>query len=208
MGKDGGTQLWCPNCESIQTCRVDTTYIETDENRGNVFWRRVPSIRSFRRPRVCNECGEFFWTDEVSEDLLEKLLDYEELNGAFSLEKLQKEIAEFAAERDWEKFHTLKNLVLALVGEVGELAEVVQWKSDAEIESELSKKPEEKLFDLLSESETLSNRLEEELADVFIYLLRIATITEIDLISVVKAKMEQNAARYTIEKSKGNAEKQ
>ena len=208
MGKDGGTQLWCPNCKSIQVCRVDSIYIESDENRGNVFWHRVPSIRSFRRPRVCNKCEESFWTDEVNEDLLEKLLDYEELSGAYSLEGLQKEIAKFAAERDWEKFHTLKNLVLALVGEVGELAEVVQWKSDAEIESEFSKKPEERLLDAIFESETLANRLEEELADVFIYLLRISTVTEIDLISAVKAKMEQNAIRYTIEKSKGNSEKQ
>ena len=208
MGKDGGTQLWCPNCKSIQVCRVDSTYIESDENRGNVFWHRVPSIRSFRRPRVCNKCEESFWTDEINEDLLETLLDYEELSGAYSLEGLQKEIAKFAAERDWEKFHTLKNLVLALVGEVGELAEVVQWKSDAEIESEFSKKPEERLLDAIFESETLANRLEEELADVFIYLLRISTVTEIDLISAVKAKMEQNAIRYTIEKSKGNSEKQ
>jgi NTP pyrophosphatase (non-canonical NTP hydrolase) len=208
MGKDGGTQLWCPNCKSIQVCRVDTSYVETDENRGNVFWHRVPNIKSFRRPRVCNKCEEFFWTDEVNEDLLEKFLDYEELSGAYSIEGLQNEIAKFAAERDWEKFHTLKNLVLALVGEVGELAEVVQWKSDDEIESELGRTPEEKLLDVIFEKKNLTNQLEEELADVFIYLLRISTITQIDLISAVKAKMEQNASRYTIEKSKGNAEKQ
>lgn len=208
MGKDGGTQLWCPNCESIQVCRVDPTYIESDENRGNVFWHRVPSIRSFRRPRVCNKCEESFWTDEVNEDLLEKLLDYEELSGAYSLEGLQKEIAKFAAERDWEKFHTLKNLVLALVGEVGELAELVQWKTDSEIKQEIEKNPEEKLLEAIFETNSLSNRLEEELADVFIYLLRISSITKIDLISAVKSKMEQNAARYTVEKSKGNADKQ
>ena len=208
MGKDGGTQLWCPNCESIQICRVDTTYVETEENRGNVFWYRAPSINSFRRPRVCNKCEEFFWTDEINEGLLQKLLDYEELSGVYSLEGLQKEITTFAAERDWEKFHTLKNLVLALVGEVGELAEVVQWRTDSEIESELDKRPEQKLLDVIFEADTLPNRLEEELADVFIYLLRISTVTKIDLISAVKSKMEQNAARYTVEKSKGNADKQ
>lgn len=208
MGKDGGTQLWCPNCESIQVCRVDTTYVETDENRGNVFWHRAPHIRSFRRPRVCNECEEFFWTDEVNEDLLDKFLDYEELTDANSVESLQKEISKFASERDWEKFHTLKNLVLALMGEVGELAELVQWKTDAEIESEFSKKVEEKIIDLILEKKSLSYQLEEELADVFIYLLRISTITDIDLISAVKAKMELNANRYTVEKSKGNADKQ
>ena len=140
--------------------------------------------------------------------MLEKFLDYEELSGAYSIEGLQNEIAKFAAERDWEKFHTLKNLVLALVGEVGELAEVVQWKSDDEIKSELGRTPEEKLLDVIFEKKTLSNQLEEELADILIYLLRISTITNIDLIAAVKAKMELNAKRYTVEKSKGNAEKQ
>lgn len=207
MGKDGGTQLWCPKCESIQVCRVDTTHVETYEKRGNVFWKRVPSIRSFRRPRVCNTCEWSFWTDEIQENLLERFLDYEELSDSYSLEGLQKEIAKFSSERDWEKFHTLRNLVLALVGEVGELAEIVQWKTDVEIESEFSKNPEEKLIDVIFEKKTLSNQIEEELADVFIYLLRISTITQIDLIAAVKAKMEQNASRYTIDKSKGNAEK-
>ena len=54
------------------------------------------------------------------------------------MSKLQSEIDEFAEERDWEQFHTVKNLILALVGEVGELAEIVQWKTDLEIETELS----------------------------------------------------------------------
>jgi len=208
VGKDGGTQLWCPSCESIQVCRVDETFVLSNENRGNIYWQRVPKVKSFRRPRVCNKCEEFFWTDEVNEDWLEKLLDYEEMNDAYSLEGLQKEITAFATERDWEKFHTLKNLILALVGEVGELAELVQWKSESDIHKELNKEPEEKLLDVILESNSLSNRLEEEMADVFIYLLRIATITNIDLITAVKSKMELNAARYTVEKSKGNAEKQ
>jgi NTP pyrophosphatase (non-canonical NTP hydrolase) len=208
MGKDGGTQLWCPNCKSIQVCRVDTSYVETDENRGNVFWHRVPNIKSFRRPRVCNKCEEFFWTDEVNEDLLEKFLDYEELSGAYTLEGLQKEISAFAVERDWEQFHTIKNLVLALVGEVGELAEIVQWKTDSEIQREIDKTPEEKLLDVILETGSLTNRVEEELADILIYLLRISTITNIDLIAAVRTKMELNAKRYTVEKSKGNAEKQ
>lgn len=208
MGKDGGTQLWCPNCESIQVCRVDATYSETDENRGNIFWHQAPEINSFRRPRVCNKCEGFFWTDEVNEEWIEKLVDYERSSDAYSLEGLQKEISSFAIERDWEQFHTIKNLVLALVGEVGELAEIIQWKTDSEIQSEIDKTPEEKLLDVILETESLTNRVEEELADILIYLLRISTVTNIDLIAAVKAKMELNAKRYTVEKSKGNAEKQ
>ena len=208
MGKDGGTQLWCPNCKSIQVCRVDASYSESDENRGNIFWRQVPEINSFRRPRVCNKCEEFFWTDEVNEEWIEKLIDYERLSDAYSLEGLQKEISAFAMERDWEKFHTLKNLVLALVGEVGELAEIIQWKSELEIQNEIERTPEERLLDVIFEKDSLVNKVEAELADVLIYLLRISTITKIDLIAAVKAKMELNAKRYTVEKSKGNAEKQ
>lgn len=208
MGKDGGTQLWCPNCESIQVCRVDTTYSEKDENRGNIFWHQVPEINTFRRPRVCNKCERLFWTDEVNENWIEKLIDYERFSDAYSIEGLQNELSDFAAERDWEKFHTVKNLILALVGEVGELAELVQWKTDSEIEQEFKRSPEEKLLDTIVEKVSLSSRLEEEMADVFIYLLRISSIAKINLIASAKAKMEQNASRYTIEKSKGNAEKQ
>ena len=208
MGKDGGTQLWCPKCESIQVCRVDASYSEIDENRGNIFWSQVPEINSFRRPRVCNKCDGFFWTDEVNEEWITKLIEYERLSDAYSLEGLQKEISEFAVEREWQQFHTIKNLVLALVGEVGELAEIIQWKTDSEIQREIDKTPEEKLLDVILETESLTNRVEEELADILIYILRISTITNIDLINAVKAKMESNAKRYTVEKSKGNAEKQ
>ena len=124
--------------------------------------------------------------------------------------RLQSEIDEFAQERDWEQFHTVKNLILALVGEVGELAEIVQWKTDLEIETELS--PVGLLVHAITEplsyDSDLKSRLEEELADVFIYLLRIASVSDIDLMKAAKIKMQLNQARYTVEKSKGNAEKQ
>ena len=127
-----------------------------------------------------------------------------------NITRLQSEIDEFAEERDWEKFHTLKNLVLALVGEIGELSELVQWKTDLEIETELS--PVGLLVHAITEplsyDSDLKSRLEEELADVLIYLLRIASVTDIDLMKAAKIKMQLNQARYTIEKSKGNAEKQ
>ena len=126
------------------------------------------------------------------------------------MSKLQSEIDEFAQERDWEKFHTLKNLVLALVGEVGELAEIVQWKTDSEIETELSPVGllARAITEPLSYDSDLKSRLEEELADVFIYLLRIASVSNIDLMKAAEIKMQLNRARYTIEKSKGNAKKQ
>jgi dCTP diphosphatase len=126
------------------------------------------------------------------------------------ISQLQSEIDQFAKERNWEQFHTLKNLILALVGEVGELAEIVQWKTDVEIEAELSPVGllVRAITEPLSDESDLKSRLEEELADVFIYLLRIASVTDTDLIKAAKIKMQLNQARYTIEKSKGNAEKQ
>jgi dCTP diphosphatase len=126
------------------------------------------------------------------------------------MSKLQSEIDQFAKERDWEQFHTVKNLVLALVGEVGELAEIVQWKTDSEIETELSRVGllARAISEPLSYDSDLKSRLEEELADVFIYLLRIASVSDIDLMKAAEIKMQLNRARYTIEKSKGNAKKQ
>lgn len=205
MGKDGGTQLWCPNCESVQVCRVDTTYTEAD--RGNFDWYRDFPVKTFRRPRVCNKCNEFFFTSEVNEDVLQKLFESEDLGKLKSLKVLQQSIDEFAKERDWQQFHTIKNLTLALVGEVGELAELIQWKSESEIGSELQRP--KKLIKVSAEDRaTLRARFEDELADVFIYLLRLASVSNADLIRAAKFKMQRNRIRYSIEKSKGNADKQ
>ena len=111
------------------------------------------------------------------------------------ISQLQSEIDRFAKERDWEKFHTLKNLILALVGETGELAAVVQWLEEVDKE-------------FLLANPSIREDFADELADVFIYLLRIADIAGIDPIQAAVEKMRKNQERYTIEKSKGNAEKQ
>ena len=126
------------------------------------------------------------------------------------MSKLQSEIDKFAEERDWEQFHTVKNLILALVGEVGELAEIIQWKTDLEIEKELSPVGllTRAITDPLADEPDLKGCLEEELADVFIYLLRIASVTNVDIMKAAEIKMQLNRSRYTVEKSKGNAKKQ
>jgi len=112
-----------------------------------------------------------------------------DLNG------LQADIANFAKERNWEKFHTIKNLVLALVGEAGELASVIQWLENVDKE-------------FLDNNFDVRQDLADELADVFIYLLRIADVAGIDILQASEQKMQKNNARYTVEKSFGNAEKQ
>ena len=108
------------------------------------------------------------------------------------LEKIKEFQREFAKERDWEQFHTPKNLSMALSVEASELLEIFQWLT-AEQSSELKDSDKEKVS--------------EELADITYYLLRIADITGIDLEDAVWKKMKKNADKYPVEKAKGNAKK-
>ena len=89
-------------------------------------------------------------------------------NEVNSLEKLRKDIGNFARERDWEQFQTPRNLLLALVGEVGEVSEIFQWKG--EVDNQLSGFTSQ-------EKENLGD----ELSDVLFYLLRLSDVCGIDL---------------------------
>ena len=111
-----------------------------------------------------------------------------------ALEDLLNKIQAFSDERDWSQFHTAKNLILSVSAEVGELAEVVQWKSDQEVVDYL-KTPEGK------------SRLSEEVADVAIYLLRICQQQNLNFIDILNKKMDSNSIKYPVDKSKGNARK-
>ena len=90
-------------------------------------------------------------------------------------------IEEFANERQWTKFHTPRNLVLALLGEVGELAEIVQWKGDGD-EEEGNEDEEKSLVLPTTRSAPFSpaelDHLSQEIADVSIYLLRLVSVTK------------------------------
>ena len=110
------------------------------------------------------------------------------------LNDLQSEVNLFALDRDWDQFHSVKNLFMALVGEVGELAELIQWKTDAEV------------VDYLKTSEG-SARMSEELADVFIYLLRLAEKSGLDLAQITYKKLSINEEKYPVSSSRGNATK-
>ena len=110
------------------------------------------------------------------------------------IEVLKLRLREFAVERDWEQFHSVRNLILALVGEVGELAAEFQWISDEDIVNALQD---------ISKRESVGS----EIADVFIYLLRLSDITGIDLAEELEKKLAINEERYPADKAKGSAAK-
>ncbi|CAL1361700.1 unnamed protein product [Linum trigynum] len=103
--------------------------------------------------------------------------------SSVSLDLLKTKMAEFARERDWDRFHSPRNLLLALVGEVGELSEIFQWKG--EVPKGLPDwKEEEKVH------------LGEELSDVLLYLVRLSDICGIDLGKAALRKLQLNAIKY------------
>ena len=108
--------------------------------------------------------------------------------------KLQLKLRKFSKDRDWEKFHSPKNLAMALSGETGELLEIFQWMTE-----EQSK--------LATEDNGCKQKISEELADVFIYALMLADKTDIDIEDAVERKISINDDKYPISSSKGNAVK-
>ncbi|OIT19579.1 PREDICTED: dCTP pyrophosphatase 1-like [Nicotiana attenuata] len=118
----------------------------------------------------------------------------EEFKGVVSLELLKKKMADFAKEREWDQFHTPRNLLLALVGEVGELSEIFQWKGEV---------PK----GLPNWEDKEKQHLGEELSDVLLYLVRLSDICGIDLGKAALRKLELNAIKYPVSLSKGSSKK-
>jgi NTP pyrophosphatase (non-canonical NTP hydrolase) len=108
--------------------------------------------------------------------------------------ELAARLREFAAERDWEQFHTPKNLAMALTGEVGELVAELQWLT-----------PEESWR--VRDDPEADARLRAELADVFIYLTRLADLLDVDLLQAAADKLEESAQRYDAKNYRGSARK-
>jgi NTP pyrophosphatase (non-canonical NTP hydrolase) len=107
------------------------------------------------------------------------------------LEDLRQRLRAFAREREWERFHDPKNLAMALAAESGELLEVFQWKTTQEVRAGLA--PED------------LGAAAEEIADVMIYLVRLADVLEVDLARATEDKIRLNAKRYPVDLSRGNA---
>ncbi|MEV1199455.1 nucleotide pyrophosphohydrolase [Microbispora rosea] len=108
------------------------------------------------------------------------------------LEHLTARLREFVRERDWERFHTPKNLAMALAGEAGELVAEFQWLT-AEESRELD--------------EDALRRVRAELGDVTLYLVRLADALGVDLVEAAHAKLDDSERRYDPETYRGSARK-
>lgn len=119
--------------------------------------------------------------------------DRETSQGAsVTYEALRNRYREFRTERDWEQFQDPKSVILALVGEVGELAELFQWV------------PADEAVERFSDPERQS-RAGEEMADVLLYLTSLADALHIDLVEAAHRKLDAAAVRFPVEQVKGRA---
>ncbi len=109
-------------------------------------------------------------------------------------EGLTNALANFASERNWDQYHSPKNLVMALTGEVGELSEIFQWLTE-----EASKS--------VATNADTATAVREELADVTLYLVRLASVLGVDLNEAVTQKLKKNAAKYPVDKAHGSHKK-
>ncbi len=115
-----------------------------------------------------------------------------EPNGALELAELQSQIRAFVDERDWEQFHSPKNLAMALAVEAAELVEIFQWMTEAES---------------LNLNTRDKDRAAQEIADVLIYLIRISERLDIDLLTAAEKKLAMNRKKYPACLVRGSSQK-
>jgi NTP pyrophosphatase (non-canonical NTP hydrolase) len=102
------------------------------------------------------------------------------------LASLTRDIVQFRDDRDWQQFHNSKDLALAISIEAAELIELFLWKENEDVDI---------------------NKLKEELADVFMFAILLADKHKLDILSIIKDKLEKNAIKYPVNKAKGTAKK-
>ena len=109
------------------------------------------------------------------------------------INEITNKIKKFSEDRNWDQFHTPKNLTMALSVEVAELVEIFQWSNSGGLEE--INDPEKK------------QQMEKEIADIFNYLLKLADVLDIDLEKAALKKIDENEQKYPIEKFKGSSRK-
>lgn len=115
-------------------------------------------------------------------------------DSSTTVSELKTRILAFVHERDWEQFHSPKNLSMALAAETGELMEHFLWASGEQSQA-------------IARDPVRRARIAEELADVVIYALEFANITGLDVAAAIEAKMAANARKYPVEKARGRSDK-
>lgn len=110
------------------------------------------------------------------------------------IKAIQEKLSRFSEERDWDQFQSPKNLSMALVREAAELLEIFQWLTDQQSKEIIN-------------SEKQMALVREEIADVFLFLVRVADKLDVDIEKAALEKLEINAIKYPVKLSKGNAEK-
>jgi dCTP diphosphatase len=106
-----------------------------------------------------------------------------------SLQQLTERVRAFVQARDWEQFHTPKNLAMAMIVEAAELVEIFQWETPEQSQQMDAKKREQ---------------VSHELADTMVYLIRLADVLGVDLIRAANEKIELNAQKYPADKVRGS----
>ena len=110
------------------------------------------------------------------------------------ISQLAAALAKFSHDRDWDQFHSPKNLVMALTGEIGELNEIFQWVSETD-SWQVAQSPE------------TAQHVREELADVLMYLVRLSSVLGVDLNAAVVDKLAKNALKYPADQVRGSSKK-
>jgi len=108
------------------------------------------------------------------------------------LEQLEKQFEDFVRDRDWEQFHSPKNVAMALSVEASEIVEIFQWMNGE---------------DSYNLDDDKIKRLKEEIGDVFLYLQLLAAKYDIDMIEVAEKKLTKNKEKYPVNKAKGSSKK-
>ncbi len=110
-----------------------------------------------------------------------------------SLENTMKVIDAFTQERDWEQFHSVKNLMASVSIEASELNETIQWENPTPMQ--------------VKENSKLLTSIGDELADVIVYCLRLCSVLGLEPIELMNNKIEKNRIKYPVDKSKGSSKK-
>lgn len=108
----------------------------------------------------------------------------------WTIEEMSKEIGDFCRERDWDQFHTPKEIAIGISTEASELLELFRFKSDAQIEA-------------LLREDSGREKIADELADVFYFVLRFSQMTGLDLSEALMHKLEKNRMKYPVDVVKG-----